>query len=107
MHKQSSCHQLSHGVPYLRITFCCVPLASFRALSVPFCANANTSYANALHCVRTYVFESVLKAVAVGALRPGMWRRSRSYVQGPPPRQHATVRTYVRTCARAFSDAQR
>ena len=55
MHKQSSCHQLSHGVPYLRITFCCVPLASFRALSVPFCANANTSYANALHCLRTYV----------------------------------------------------
>ena len=59
MHKQSSCHRLSHGVPYLRtyvrITFCCVPLASFRALSVPFCANANTSYANALHCLRTYV----------------------------------------------------
>ena len=68
------------------------------------CANANTSYANALHClrtyVRTYVFESVFKAVAVGALRPGMWRRSRSYVQGPPPRQHATVRTYVRTYVR-------
>ena len=50
--------------------------------------------------VRTYVFESVFKAVAVGALRPGMWRRSRSYVQGPPPRQHATVRTYVRTYVR-------
>ena len=100
MHKQSSCHQLSHGVPYLRITFCCVPLASFRALSVPFCANANTSYANALHCVRTYVRirkrsqSSCGRSVAARDVASLAVLRTRT--PAAPARDGAYVRAYVR-----------